>query len=918
MNNYFAPFALALMSSVLFISGCDTSDGLRQGQIVNADDPIVQDFPIAYVERPLPLDEDGNPFVDEVFNPTAFNPGARLILKARATATAAETVLTDALFPARDDGSPALYDVKDLSVSADGKRLLFALRAPEIENASDDEQPTWNIWQYDSVDGSVRRIITSAIRAEEGQDVAPYFTEDGRIVFSSTRQRRTRALLTDEGKSQYAGLDEELDNEALVLHVMDTDGEDIEQISFNASHDVEPTVLESGEIAYLRWDALGNNDAASLYKMNTDGSNNQPWFGYHSQTTGSNGDEAVLTHFVEGEDGRLVALLRPRQTVRLGGAIVALDSVNFFAADTPINTSAGASGQTSLTSASVVTPADAISRGGTFSSLAPLYDGTGRLLVSWSQCRIIDPSSNAIRPCTDFLLSLGAEAAAPLFGLWIYDPKDQTQLPVKIPAEGTMFSGAVALAPRPQPAFYSPPARDDDLVTEALGVVHIRSIYDRDGEDTTADGIVAMRNPALTPQADIEARFIRITKHVPIPDDDVLDFDDSAYGVSRNQLMRDILGYVPIEPDGSVMFKAPADMPLMLDVVDANGQRIGGRHQNWFTVRPGEVRNCTGCHSRGSEVPHGRPDAEPASANPGAVGGVNFANTRLLDPFGVMQPPPEPRESMAEYRARVAGDAQTPSVDLLYTDVWTNPAAATAAPDLSLRYIDIQTAHVLPGAPATSKNPADARCAPLENTPPLWRAPTTCINTGSWSSQCRVTINYRASIHPLWEADRRSCDEFGNVMTDHTCTSCHTRGPADMLQVPAGQLELTGEVSQDRNDYITSYAELMFEDIKQDVIDNSLVNLALEIRTGEFETDAEGNLVLDELGNPIEIIELEPIILPVPMSADGARASERFFSRFAAGASHAGYLTSAELKLLAEWLDIGGQYYNDPFDAPAN
>ncbi len=29
-------------------------------------------------------------------------------------------------------------------------------------------------------------------------------------------------------------------------------------------------------------------------------------------------------------------------------------------------------------------------------------------------------------------------------------------------------------------------------------------------------------------------------------------------------------------------------------------------------------------------------------------------------------------------------------------------------------------------------------------------------------------------------------------------------------------------------------------------------------------------------------------------------------------------MTAAELKLVAEWLDIGAQYFNDPFAAPVN
>ena len=48
----------------------------------------------------------------------------------------------------------------------------------------------------------------------------------------------------------------------------------------------------------------------------------------------------------------------------------------------------------------------------------------------------------------------------------------------------------------------------------------------------------------------------------------------------------------------------------------------------------------------------------------------------------------------------------------------------------------------------------------------------------------------------------------------------------------------------------------------------------------------------------------------------GANLSPRFFDLFAPGGTHDGRLTGVELKLISEWIDIGGQYYNDPFAAP--
>ncbi len=52
------------------------------------------------------------------------------------------------------------------------------------------------------------------------------------------------------------------------------------------------------------------------------------------------------------------------------------------------------------------------------------------------------------------------------------------------------------------------------------------------------------------------------------------------------------------------------------------------------------------------------------------------------------------------------------------------------------------------------------------------------------------------------------------------------------------------------------------------------------------------------------------------MFAGRADDSVRFFTIFAPGGPHAGWLTAAELKLVSEWLDLGAQYFNDPFAAP--
>ena len=64
------------------------------------------------------------------------------------------------------------------------------------------------------------------------------------------------------------------------------------------------------------------------------------------------------------------------------------------------------------------------------------------------------------------------------------------------------------------------------------------------------------------------------------------------------------------------------------------------------------------------------------------------------------------------------------------------------------------------------------------------------------------------------------------------------------------------------------------------------------------------------------------VVLPPPMAAGSSVNSSVNFLRLFDGTyhdpktDHTGFLTPAELRLITEWIDIGAQYYNDPFVAP--
>lgn len=881
--------AVALLLSATLVSACGESVVSQSNE---EPDPVVVDIPIAFVKRTLPIDEEGMSVVNDLRNPAEFVPGAALYIKARAAVSSAEINITDRAFSDGDTAQDAapLYDVKDIEVSYDGTKLLFAMRAPEIEGADEDEQPTWNIWEYDISTDELRRVIASDIVAEAGEDTSPVYLPDGRIVFSSTRQRTNQAILIDEGKAQYSALEESLNVEASVLHVMDANGSDITQISFNQSHDIDPLVMPNGKILFTRWDQAAGDKGMHLYQMNTDGSELEIVYGRHSHEL--NGDNV---HFVQSRitpDGDVLAAVREYTRDTLGGNYYRIDVQQYIDSNTPIASSDSLSepGQTAALFDNIDTHAP-ISAGGYVGALYPLFDGSNRQLFAWSQCRVYDPEqevaegeTRTILPCSDALLANeNIEAAPLLYGLWMYDPQTNTQQVIATPQEGVAYTELVSMEQRGFPADYTPGENyDDTLASEGLGRIHIRSVYDFAGDDVTPSGIEVMANPSLTAASERPVRFVRVVKSVSIPDEDVIDVERSDFGPSRNLLMRDIIGYSTVEPDGSVLLDLPANIPLSFEFLDVKGKRVLPRHDNWVQLVPGEVKTCNGCHTQDSTLPHGRLDAEYPSINLGAPStGVAHpgANPALFADMG---------ETMAQTKSRVLG-ATYPLADILYEDVWSNPQNTPLSDAFAYAYGDMQSAI-----------PISQSCAQ------------------NWTSLCRITINYPDHIQPLFEVDRRSFDDAGMLVSDTTCISCHTPTDSDgVTQVPAAQLDLTNQVSLDNPDQLTGYRELLFTDAEVELVDGVLLDRLVEAVDGNgnpiFERDEDGELILDPEGNPIVVM----VTVPVAPSAraSSALASERFFTLFETG-SHANWLSDAELKLMAEWLDLGAQYYNNPFDAP--
>lgn len=845
------------------------------------------DVSVAYVKRPV--DSLGNP-TDAV----EFTEGGDLYMREKSSPSAPETNLTGSLTNGRGD-------VSDPEVSYDGTKILFAMRC--ITGASNSclnpdgsgNDSNWRIWEYNILQKSFTRIRCTAASGTTppGDDVDPAYLPDGRIVFVSNRQVKSQQT------NGFAYLDEYERERTTTLHVMDSNGQNCHQISYNQSHDRNPTVLQSGEIMYSRWDHVGERNQFSIFFANPDGTNLFVFYGAHSPGNS-------YLHPREMSNGQVLSSLMPLSGTHEGGALMAIDIRNYSEKCEPQSGATDDCNGQRQPTARQINFGMGISEYGRYSTPYPLWDGTNRALVSWApSCSATNSCATVANPLTG-VLEASEEESTPVYGVYMLDLNTGTTRPVvpaTVGANGQPTHSVldpVAIQPRPRPNVIA----DKDLTgnrdgsgrplhsktstigTIGVGTLSVKSVYDTDslqrmgnavlvsGENipfvTSAsappapdlcDGIqpdlptdspefcrckgrprigapdlCALKNPAVTHAGQRPARFVRVTRAIP-----------TEGAISRDVIgetdfeMQQILGYAPIEPDGSFKIEVPADIPVALTVTDAAGRGFTP-HTSWIQVRPGETRTCNGCHSprRGSTL------------NPPGIAG-NHAYS--------LMPATGTGESMAETRAAADPAASVLNPNMIFTDVWTdtNAPAVVAAfnagtrpslADEALR-IEYSTAIVPP--------------VPMNG-----------------------VIDYVDHIQPLWEK---------NLPTGNTCITCHNNNTSTDTNSRGLDLRSGTQTGSGR---LPSYDELLIGD---PILEGNPPLPRLILRDDEVVVERGEAQVIPGASRASHLMEVLfgqelKSALPLVSTID-----------------HRSMLNPVEKRLIAEWIDIGAQYYNSPRDS---
>jgi HEAT repeat protein len=429
-------------------------------------------------------------------------------------------------------------------------------------------------------------------------DVSGVYLPDGRIVFVSDRT---------------GYLDEYHEERTETLWVMDADGKGMQQLTFNPGTVFDPTVLRDGRILFTLWDTFHLNipplDKHENYLMTIrpDGTDESHYFGIGGHRFFNRERHSGLAYAQAGEmaDGTLLVLSE------LGPCI--------------LDVRRG------------LTPAAALS---------PVFPCATTIQLGGATHRVhLSPlgSKTTPYPLPDgrFLFSATQPGARDL-AIYVADPKTRDVKLVFNRPDTVEFDARPILLERPRPAKLAPKGetaslpKDSNLV-QVTGRCRM-AIFNARRSD----------NPNVAAVLD-RVRYYRVIEALPT----------AVTSASHTSLATRALGIVPVLPDGSAYFEAPADTGLFVEALDAAQRRIAfdwnypvtsvpvGSRQNvmemsYVTSRPGETKTCQGCHAPQDDAPAHSASHSPVVREPVQVG---------LDVTDILYRRNEPEEYRCQARA---------------------------------------------------------------------------------------------------------------------------------------------------------------------------------------------------------------------------------------------------------------------------
>ena len=477
----------------------------------------------------------------------------------------------------------------------DAKRVAFAATRAKNQLDNWNEDTCYHIFTC-ALDGSDLRQITHG----PWNDFDPCWLPNGRLAFISER------------RGGYVRCSGDRPVPSFTLYSMFDDGSDIVRLSHHETNEWHPSVNKDGMIVYTRWDYVdrGHSQAHHAWTTFPDGRDPRELNGNTRLHHHTSPEMEANVRQIPGS-GKYVATATPHHGPSYGSLITIdptipddgeMSSIRRITPEQPFPESEQSANRNGYRYCGSYATAWPLSE----KYFLCVYDPRANSMYDVAMrgrryaIALVDVFGNKTRLYTHPTIS----CLDPI-------PVVARKRPAVIPHQTLEGRPADADGRRPAPI----PAAEMPKTAE-IGLVNV---YDTRIPFPTNDPIVALRVWQLFP------------KTAPLQQRPWLGAEALLAG-------RQCLGTVPVEPDGSAYFTAPANVPLFFQALRADGCAVQSMRSDTY-VHPGERLVCSGCHEPKENVRRtartNLPAAmrrAPSRIRPAPEGAAPFNYARLVQP----------------------------------------------------------------------------------------------------------------------------------------------------------------------------------------------------------------------------------------------------------------------------------------------
>ncbi len=468
--------------------------------------------------------------------------------------------------------------ILDCDLSYDGRTVLFSWRRREDEG--------YHLWTI-GVDGSGLEQLTEG----EWHDYNACWLPDGGIAFLSTRSPQFAYCW-------HAPVG--------VLCRMEPDGSGFRPLSANYLNDFTPAVLDDGRIIYSRWEYVDKPaiPIQSMWTVNPDGTGLSVFFGNRVLSPGT----FMEARSIPGTSRVICTMTGHNGPTR--GAIGVIDR------------SRGVNAQEAIRNVTPDVPLPKVDEGNGNTSGTKQYSGPYALDAQRFLVSIRGPL--LVRTVSGVCQSVALAA----------------------PGDGMQYLNARPIRPRRRPPVVpsslaqAAQQGERDSSCERCPSAEQRAAPIEAPAASRATLFLQDVHNGLEPQVERgKVARLRVVREMPKtvridPSLRAFGFQFPVISCGATYAGKQVLGEVPVGPDGSACFRVPAGVPIYFMALDADGRAVQ-RMRSFTHLVPGEVQGCVGCHEHRRQASRPKlPDAfsTPLDLEPPEWGTGGFDYARIVQP----------------------------------------------------------------------------------------------------------------------------------------------------------------------------------------------------------------------------------------------------------------------------------------------